>query len=117
MSSTAGDGCSKRIKLLERSRTRFEGGGKKKQNKRPHFDFLKKPWCEKFSSWGIGGIKQGREESKFQDRMTQGASSRVCIYNLHLSVNSCTHINKNPKIHFNDETPAQTPLNTQQGGK
>jgi len=60
------------------------GGGGGKTNKRPNFYFEKRLGVKKFSSWGIGGIKQEQEESNFQDRMMTGASSRVYICTLHL---------------------------------
>jgi hypothetical protein len=51
LSSTAGDGCSKRIKLLRDQGwgSKGEGGAGRGTNKRPNF-YYKKPWCEKFSS-------------------------------------------------------------------
>jgi hypothetical protein len=78
LSSTAGDGCSKRIKLLRDQGQGSRGG--KKTNKRPNFYFLKSLGAKNSAPRG----KQGREESNFQDSMTKGASNRVYIYNLHL---------------------------------
>jgi hypothetical protein len=70
---------------------------------------------------GIGGIKQGRKESNFQDSMMTGASSMGVHIHLTAWVNQLHphwYHDKNPKIHFNDETLANSiKQSTQQGGK